>query len=305
MNNFLVSIIIPTYHRPDFLKRAVESSLSQTYENIEIIVVSDNELNSKAERDTVAVMQFFKSKVNVVYLKSIGNRGGCVARNRGLAEAKGEYINFLDDDDVLLPEKIHKQVQLINNTEIKLAVVGCCASIKNEIGKTFRIERPIFEEDILFSQLKHNICTTSLNLINREVCLKSGGFQFIESSQEHLFLIKVFNVMPTFEYVNEVLVEINHHEGPRISKNRKKPIGAEKLQKYVESYYKNYNTKQVKILKLAHNKNIIQAYCEIGNFRMAFKIYIRRFSIGIFNLGVIKLPLVILKNIILRYKEIK
>lgn len=302
MSDFLVSIIIPTYRRPKFLKRAIQSALNQTYKNIEVIVVSDNEVNSIDEELTEEIIREFTS-YKLIYLPSNGNKGGCEARNKGLEIARGEYINFLDDDDVLLPSKIEKQVELIKNNNEKLAVVGCCAVIKNKFGKNVRIERPIFGDDILYSQLKHNICTTSLNLINRCICTKCGGFKYIESSQEHLFLINIFNEKATFDFVDEVLVEINHHSGPRISTNSKKPIGAIKLAKYVETYYDRYTLSQVNILKLSHNKNIVQAYCEVGNFKMAINEYFKRYSISYFNQGNFKLPLVILKTMILKWKE--
>lgn len=295
MDDFLVSIIIPTYHRSEFIKQSVGSALSQSYYNIEVIVVSDNELNSAEESKTKEVMESFKEYDKVTYLQSVGNHGGCAARNRGLSAAKGLYLNFLDDDDCLLPTKIEKQVRLIQKRNKELAVVGCCAAIKNVDGKIIRIEKPIFGADILFSQLMGNICTTSLNLVNHEVCTQAGGFEYIESSQEHLFFIKIYLVRATFDFVDEILVDINQHNGPRISNNSKKPIGAIKLAKYVERYYVRLSDKQTTELKLAHNYNIIKAYCQVGQPKMAFKEYLKRFRINVFNVGMLKLPLIILK----------
>lgn len=294
MDEILVSVIIPTYRRPKYLSRAIESVRNQTYHHIEIIVVSDNEAESEFEKETIEVVKYFDG---IVYLRGEGNRGGCHARNRGLGIAKGHYVNFLDDDDIMLPTKIEEQIVLLKKCGKECAVIGCWAAIKNAKGKVYRIERPKPKsEDILHSELVCNLCTTSISLINAEICRKAGGFQYIESSQEHLFLIKVFTVEPSFCYVNKVLVEINQHDGQRVSNNPKKPIGTLKLSEFIEkNYMKNYDEKQAKLIKLARLKCDILAYCIMHNFTQADKLFIQRCKIKIFDIENIKLAIRILE----------
>lgn len=297
MSNCLISVIIPTYKRPTFLKRAIDSVLNQTYHNIEIIVVSDNDADTEYEFETLAIIQKYKGQKNITYLPGIGNKGGCYARNRGLDVAHGEYVNFLDDDDIMLPEKIKRQLEVLEKNGWKAAVVGCCAAIKNAKGKIYRIEKPKFDpDDILFSELCCNICTTSINLINTNICRKAGGFHYIESSQEHLFLIGIFSEDPTFCYVNEVLVEINQHNGPRVSNNIKRPIGTLKLTKYLEeNFYSNYDEKHIKILRLARLKEDILAYCMMENFKKAHYYYIERCRLKLIDFENIKILLKIIQ----------
>jgi glycosyltransferase involved in cell wall biosynthesis len=110
----LVSAIIPNYNYARFVGEAVESALGQTYPNIEVIVVDDGSTDNSLE-----VLEQYRDRIKIVEQE---NSGVCVARNRGVAESKGEYIAFLDADDVWLPEKIEKQVKKFES-EIDMGLV--------------------------------------------------------------------------------------------------------------------------------------------------------------------------------------
>lgn len=103
----LVSVIIPTYNRALMLKRAIESLIKQQYKNIEIIVVDDG---SEDETEDIIVAL---DDPRIQYIKSEGNNGVSFARNIGLRKASGEYIAFLDSDDVFFLNKIREQVDLL------------------------------------------------------------------------------------------------------------------------------------------------------------------------------------------------
>ncbi len=111
MTNPLVSVIIPTYNRPDFLDEAILSVVCQTYKNIEILVIDDGSSINYAE-------SICEKYSNCKYLHKI-NGGLSSARNYGIANANGELIAFLDDDDFWLKTKIEKQVKiLLENSDI-------------------------------------------------------------------------------------------------------------------------------------------------------------------------------------------
>ena len=93
----LVSVIITTYHNETYLPRAIECVLHQTYPNIELIVVDDNPPDSKARANTEAVMARYPQ---AVYLRHPENRNGAAARNTFIRAANGQYIAFLDNDDI-------------------------------------------------------------------------------------------------------------------------------------------------------------------------------------------------------------
>ncbi|NOR72214.1 MAG: glycosyltransferase [Methylomarinum sp.] len=105
-NNSLVSIIIPAYNAELYLKTAINSILSQTYQNFEIIVVNDG----SSDLTEAVAKQFTDSRIHII---SQSNGGMSSARNAGLRLAKGDYIAFLDADDYWLPKKLEKQVMLL------------------------------------------------------------------------------------------------------------------------------------------------------------------------------------------------
>lgn len=108
----LVSVIIPTYKGQSTLRRAIKSIAAQTYKNVEIIVVDDNSPDSEARRETEAVISKIQLK-QLKYVKHEKNKNGAAARNTGISSAQGEYICFLDDDDVYLPTRIEKSVAVL------------------------------------------------------------------------------------------------------------------------------------------------------------------------------------------------
>ena len=100
-----ISVIIPTYNSAVFLPEAVESVLSQTFLPQEVIVVDDGSTDN-----TEDVLEPFRRRIHYIRQE---NQGPAVARNRGIAEAKGDLIAFLDADDVWVPEKTEIQVKVL------------------------------------------------------------------------------------------------------------------------------------------------------------------------------------------------
>lgn len=117
MDSPLVSVVIPTFKRPEMLSRAVESVLNQTYANIEIFVVDDNDPLFPERDATEKVMERFKSNSKVKYIQHESNKNGSAARNTGWRCAKGKYITFLDDDDEISPRKIQAQVECLESLD--------------------------------------------------------------------------------------------------------------------------------------------------------------------------------------------
>ena len=109
----LVSIIVPTYKRPDMLGRALDSLVGQTYGNIEIIVISDNDPDSDYAAETNRVMEGYLGDSRVRFMTTSGHTGGGFARNVACREAHGDYLAFLDDDDEFLPDKVETQLDYL------------------------------------------------------------------------------------------------------------------------------------------------------------------------------------------------
>jgi glycosyltransferase involved in cell wall biosynthesis len=101
-----ISVIIPTYNRKAFVLEAVDSVLAQTYGDYELIVVDDGSVDGTAE-----ALRHYGGQLRYFYQ---ANQGVSMARNRGLALANGEFITFLDSDDLWLPEKLQTQVAFMD-----------------------------------------------------------------------------------------------------------------------------------------------------------------------------------------------
>lgn len=113
----LVSIIIPAYNSSSFIRETLESIFIQTYGNYEVILVNDGSTD-----DTETIIQEYLDKILYLFQN---NRGICAARNLGIIHARGEYIAFLDHDDVWLPQKLELQVGNIERgNDIGLVTCG-------------------------------------------------------------------------------------------------------------------------------------------------------------------------------------
>ncbi len=111
----LVSVVIPTYNRAPFLLQAIESVLGQTYQNVEVIVVDDGSTDG-----TSAALHPYLDRITYIQQD---NRGASVARNVGIAASNGEFIAFLDSDDLWLPDKLSAQLSLLHSHP-EIALVG-------------------------------------------------------------------------------------------------------------------------------------------------------------------------------------
>lgn len=269
MNNInpLVSVIIPTYGRPDLLSRAIDSVLSQSYSDIEIVIVDDNNFDSPERKETESVMKKYLEENKIIYVKMTKNSGGAIARNKGVESSTGELICFLDDDDEFLPNKVQLQVEKYLESKSTLSVIGGYANILDANGNLKRIEKNEINGDVFKIQLGKNICTTSIAMINRNTFLEAGGFSNVPSSQEHTLFIKIFSINPLYDYINAPVVNIYHHDGVRISTSTKKVEGAILLHEYVSSFYDLLTKEEIVEVNNSHYVNIIRANMHTKNNR--------------------------------------
>lgn len=188
-----VSIIIPTYKRPKRLSRAIESVLNQTYSNIEVIVVDDNNPGTEYRMYTELEMEKYKNNSKVRYIKHSRNKNGAAARNTGIKYSNGKYIAFLDDDDEYLPTRIEKQVQKMESLDDSW---GACytgykkihANNKVQVSKETR-EGRLYVEALMRSIY---IGSGSNLLVRRRVVEEINGFdESFQRNQDLEFLVRI------------------------------------------------------------------------------------------------------------------
>lgn len=181
-NKPLVSIIIPTFNRR-CISNAINSVISQTYKNIEIIVVDDNVNKdiSKHVHDSIK-----KIKHDIKYIKNSKNIGGALSRNIGINNSNGEFIAFLDDDDVFLLNKIFKQLEYyyeLNNP--KIAVITC--NTYNYLNdKLINKEKHASCKNSIVKFIYNKTATTSTWLVRKDCLLEVNNFDNIKAHQEGL-----------------------------------------------------------------------------------------------------------------------
>jgi glycosyltransferase involved in cell wall biosynthesis len=120
----LVSIIIPVYNAEAYLAQTIQSALDQTWPNKEILMINDGSTDN-----SLAIIRQFDSDIIKIYSQE--NQGASVARNYGLKQAQGEYIQFLDADDLLSPDKIKAQTEVLMDFP---GYVGLCGTIHFQDG---------------------------------------------------------------------------------------------------------------------------------------------------------------------------
>lgn len=224
MNNKpLISVIIPSYNRPTLLVRAIESVIDQSYPNVEIIVVDDaSDIDIKPEMEKYP---------QVKLLRNSENKGACYSRNKGLKEAKGYYINFLDDDDIFLPGKLERQVACFEGSEDEnLGMVTC--HLEDERSGELKVIYNQVQGDIYKLLLyKYAVSGTETMLFRTSGVKDIGGFdERLESNQEYDLLIR-FSEFHTVDFVNEVLTR-KFRSRDQIHLNFKKKVrGAKYLYK--------------------------------------------------------------------------
>ena len=210
--NPMISIIIPTYNQRGFLTEAINSALSQSYQDVEVIVVDDNNPDTEARAKTEQLMSTYADNPKVCYLKHEHNKNGSAARNTGFRASKGEYIAFLDDDDYFFKEKLTKQVQyLVKHPEFD--AVYTSVKVDDTVCKTLPLEG-----NLLVPLLKERtrMFTSSL-LFRRESIECIGGFdESFRRHQDYELMIKFFVNGFKVGYIPEVLTGYNSIGGNRL-----------------------------------------------------------------------------------------
>lgn len=194
----LISVIIPTYSRAVNIKRAVNSVLSQTYPNIEIIVVDDNGEGSVEQKETEERLKDFLSMDNFFYIKHKVNKNGAAARNTGIRYSHGKYIAFLDDDDEFLPPKIELQVNALEKLDNSWGGCYCNINLINRHKKQIlqNTKSGNLTEELLLGTVRFNSSTL---LLRKDVCLELNGFdESFPRHQDWEFMIRFFRKYKIF-----------------------------------------------------------------------------------------------------------
>jgi len=213
-----VSVIIPTYNREEVVSRAIDSALNQTLSDIEIIVVDDASTDG-----TISVLESYGNQIR--YFCHNHNQGGSAARNTGISQAKGNYIAFLDSDDMWKPTKLESQINLLRQRSNDWVAAYCgfeqkrSNSLVEFVDKKFPRKTGIeggeeLINDILARRFAHGGSSTLL--VRRDVIQSMNGFdEQFQRHQDVEFLIRLLQ-QGKLAYADEILVYKYNTEGPQL-----------------------------------------------------------------------------------------
>ena len=213
--DILVSVVIPTYKRPVYLKRCIDSVINQTYGNIEILVVDDNDPETDARRETELVMREYAGAENITYLRHEHNKNGSAARNTGWKHSRGKYITFIDDDDAIERTKIEKQVECLENLDSSWGACYTGYRMFKEHGDPQISSEKRSGDCYVAALMRTMFMGSGSNLfLRKSVVDEIGGYDetFIRN-QDIEFLVRVTEKYK-LAYVDEVLLTI-YQEGVR------------------------------------------------------------------------------------------
>jgi glycosyltransferase involved in cell wall biosynthesis len=208
-----VSVIIPTHSRVDFLGRAIESVLAQTWDDLEVIVVDDG------PNDAIAEFVESHRDPRVRLLRHDRNWGVAAARNTGIAAATGRFIGFLDDDDIWLPTKLGRQVPLLRDAgaDVVLSLVyvadGNGEIYESPSQRGFELFRRVAAEGYPYDALLRRSSFQISTLLVRRACVDAiGGFDPTLPAVDDLDFVHRLRRRYEFRLVDEPLVKYCFHD---------------------------------------------------------------------------------------------
>lgn len=188
MNNSLVSVIIPCFNAQKTIRHTIESVLNQTHQDLELLIVNDGSTDSSLD-----LIQGYTESDHRVSVISIPNQGVSVARNTGIQHAKGEFIAFLDADDLWHSEKLEKQVDYMNNN---LNVGVCFSKVEflSQEGVSLNQFSKVPDDGLQAAGLltENLTCTTSNVFCRKQVITTVGLFNTTMSfAEDQEWLLRV------------------------------------------------------------------------------------------------------------------
>lgn len=201
----LVSVVIPNYNYARYVSAAVESALSQTYTHVEVIVVDDGSTDNSIE-----VLRTFENKIRIIQQK---NSGQSISRNRGISEARGDFVAFLDADDLWMPTKLEKQMALFRNPSVGL--VYCGVNLTDSDLKTIEIQRAEYRGRTLYAHTEYARAVVlggeSTAVVRKEVFLRAGLFDPALSLSAGWDMWRRIASAYEIDFVDEPLIQYRQH----------------------------------------------------------------------------------------------
>lgn len=261
-----VSIIVATYRRKETLKRALHSLIIQTYSNIELIVVDDNaDANWNAEVEKIVNSVRLSNGCEIIYIKNKDNKGSAETRNIGIKQAAGEYVTFLDDDDIYLSNKVKKQVEhmIKVGSDFSLTDLWLYDEKDNLIEKRRRdYIREFSSHSLIKYHLMYHMTGTDAMMFKKKYLLDIGMFSPINVGDEFYLMQKAIETGGEFSYLPVCDIKAYvHSETEGLSSGNSKIKGENELYEYKKKFFSQMSNSDIRYMKMRHYA--VLAFAEI------------------------------------------
>jgi len=266
-----VTVIIPCYNRERYIAQTVESVLSQTYPNIELVVVDDG-----CTDNSMQILEQYKDRIRSLEHPGRINKGQSAALNLGIQASHSDYVAFLDSDDLFAPEKIEKQVNFLEANPGVGLVYSNGHTIDNKGNIIYRIYgKDHFEKsDPNRVLLDCYFLLPNNALVRRDVLSRAGFFnEGFRSAQDHDLAIRIAEIA-RIAYIDEPLFFYRRHKDSISSRNAKlRWKNGFRILKYARLRY-NYRFSTLMGRFAVLNFRLGQCYREEGNYFKAIPFFI-------------------------------
>ena len=196
--DILVSVVVPSYNRANYLENCIKSILKQTYANIEVIIVDDGSTDNTGD-----IVRSFSDE-RIKYVKQ-SNNGACSARNNGIDHAKGNLIAFNDSDDIWKEDKVEKQLDFIMSNNYDMVFCGM-TRIQGGVSRYFPPYRDTYVTLDINRELTSNQASTQTIMIKTEVARKVKFDLSFKRLQDWDFTLRVLEEGYSIGFLDEALV---------------------------------------------------------------------------------------------------
>ena len=274
----LVSVVVATYHREKELAVALESLARQSWKNLEILLVDDNaeeQWNQKVEK----IVHKFQEKhtTRFVYLKNEKNLGSAASRNRGIAQAKGRYVTFLDDDDKYRKDKIRYQTEhmLKVGSQVSIADLALYREDGNleEVRRRWYLEAEQIQrkEHLLAKHFLYHMTGTDTLMFEREFLQSIGGFSAIDLGDEFYLMEKAIRAKGAISYLARCDVKaLVHRTSEGMSSGERKIEGENALFSHKKKYWASMSGKEKRQICMRHHMVLGYVYLRKGQYEKFF-----------------------------------
>lgn len=252
----LVSVVIATYRREDALRNALQSLTTQSYKNFEVVLVDDNSnLNWNAR--VLEIVNDFSKRLNINYITNERNIGSAATRNRGIEAAKGDYITFLDDDDIYLPEKIEMQLKdmISSGADYGITDLYLYSEKGDLIDKRIRSYiKATKRNDLMRYHLLYHMTGTDTFMFRTEYLRQIGGFPDIDVGDEFYLMAESILGGGKFIYSDHCYIKAYVHLGESngLSSGESKINGENMLFQEKKKYFDYLSKKDRKYVEMRH-----------------------------------------------------